>query len=238
MLRTESLRKRYGKRDVVKNLTIEVERGSVLGLLGPNGAGKTTSFYMITGMINPTEGSIFIDNNNITRMPMYRRSRQGIGYLPQETSIFRNLSVRDNIRAMLEMLESDSKTVVEKTQYLLEKLKIMHIADRKASNLSGGERRRAEIARALTSSPSFLLLDEPFTGIDPKVREDIQNIVRDLAKENIGVIITDHNVRETLEIIDTAHIIYEGDILISGTADELISNEEAKQLYLGEKFSI
>ncbi|MFO8062916.1 MAG: LPS export ABC transporter ATP-binding protein [bacterium] len=238
MLRTENLRKRYGKRDVVKNLTIEIERGSVLGLLGPNGAGKTTSFYMITGMINPTEGSIFIDNNDITRMPMYRRSRQGIGYLPQETSIFRNLTVRDNIRAMLEMLEHDKKDVEEKTQYLLEKLKIAHIAGRKASNLSGGERRRAEIARALTSSPSFLLLDEPFTGIDPKVREDIQNIVRDLAKENIGVIITDHNVRETLEIIDTAHIIYEGDILISGTADELISNEEAKQLYLGEKFSI
>ncbi|MDY6787103.1 MAG: LPS export ABC transporter ATP-binding protein [candidate division WOR-3 bacterium] len=238
MLRTEKLRKRYGKRDVVKNLTIEVERGSVLGLLGPNGAGKTTSFYMITGMINPTEGSIFIDNNDITRMPMYRRARLGIGYLPQETSIFRNLTVKDNIRAMLEMLESDSKIVEEKTQYLLEKLKISHIAERKASNLSGGERRRAEIARALTSSPSFLLLDEPFTGIDPKVREDIQNIVRGLAKENIGVIITDHNVRETLEIIDTAHIIYEGDILISGTADELISNEEAKQLYLGEKFSI
>ncbi len=236
ILRAENLTKTYGSKCVVNNLSATVETGKVVGLLGPNGAGKTTTFYMITGMINPDSGNIYFENNNITRFPMYKRARLGIGYLPQEASVFRHLSVEDNLKAILQL--SGEKDIDDITDNLLEKLKITHIRKRRADKLSGGERRRVEIARALTVNPSFLLLDEPFTGIDPKVREEIQIIVRELAFDGIGVLITDHNVRETLEIIDIAHIIYEGDLLITGTANELIDNPKARELYLGERFTI
>lgn len=237
-LRTEALTKVYSGRTVVNDLSISVSKGSVVGLLGPNGAGKTTTFYMIVGMISPAKGDIYLNDEKITGLPMYQRARRGLGYLPQETSIFRKLTVEQNLYAILEMTEPDRKKRKDKAEYLLEKLRIDHIRNSVAGNLSGGERRRAEIARALTSEPAFLLLDEPFTGIDPKVRADIQNIVRDLASDGIGIIITDHNVRETLEIIDTAHIIYEGNILISGSASELIEDKKARELYLGDKFRL
>ncbi len=237
-LRAENLSKIYGNKKVVNDLNIVVETGSVVGLLGPNGAGKTTTFYMITGMINSDSGNIYFDDNNITNEPMYKRARRGIGYLPQESSIFRNLSVENNLAAILQMIGISEKEQKRREESLLERLKIGHLRKRKSSKLSGGERRRVEIARALTVNPSFLLLDEPFTGIDPKVRQDIQGIVRELASDNIGVIITDHNVRETLEIIDIAHIIYEGNLLISGTAEELIKSDKARELYLGDKFKI
>lgn len=237
-LRTEGLTKIYSGRTVVNDLSISVSKGSVVGLLGPNGAGKTTTFYMIVGMISPAKGDIYLNDEKITGLPMYQRARRGLGYLPQETSIFRKLTVEQNLYAILEMTEPDRKKRKDKAEYLLGKLRIDHIRNNVAGNLSGGERRRAEIARALTSEPAFLLLDEPFTGIDPKVRADIQNIVRDLASDGIGIIITDHNVRETLEIIDTAHIIYEGNILISGSASELIEDKKARELYLGDKFRL
>lgn len=238
LIRTENLKKSYGGKCVVDNLTIELPTGSVVGLLGPNGAGKTTSFYMITGMINPDSGRIFFSDKDITSTPMYRRARLGMGYLPQETSIFRKLSVEENLKAVLEMIGISPDEQKERLETLLEKLKISHIRKRSANKLSGGERRRVEIARALTTNPSFLLLDEPFTGIDPKVKEEIQHIVRKLAEEGIGILITDHNVRETLEIIDTAHIIYDGKILLSGSAGELIADKTARELYLGERFRL
>ncbi len=237
-LKADNLSKSYGNKKVVNDLNIVVETGSVVGLLGPNGAGKTTTFYMITGMINSDGGNIYFDDINITNEPMYKRSRRGIGYLPQESSVFRNLSVEDNLMAILQMIGISEKEQKRREESLLERLKIGHLRKRKSSKLSGGERRRVEIARALTVNPSFLLLDEPFTGIDPKVRQDIQGIIRELASDNIGVIITDHNVRETLEIIDIAHIIYEGNLLITGTAEELIKSDKARELYLGDKFRI
>jgi len=237
-IRTENLTKSYSKKCVVDNLNISLEQGSVVGLLGPNGAGKTTSFYMITGMINPDGGKIFLNEKDITFLPMYKRARLGMGYLPQETSIFRKLSVEDNLKAILEMIGIERSEQNKRLETLLEKLKVSHIRKREAYKLSGGERRRVEIARALTTNPSFLLLDEPFTGIDPKVKEEIQHIVRDLAKDGIGILITDHNVRETLEIIDTAHIIYDGKILLSGSATQLIADKTARELYLGEKFRL
>lgn len=237
-IRTENLKKSYGGKCVVDSLTVDLPMGSVVGLLGPNGAGKTTSFYMITGMINPDSGRIFFSDSDITSMPMYRRARLGMGYLPQETSIFRKLSVEENLKAVLEMIGISREEQRERLESLLEKLKISHIRKRSANKLSGGERRRVEIARALTTNPSFLLLDEPFTGIDPKVKEEIQHIVRKLAEEGIGILITDHNVRETLEIIDTAHIIYDGKILLSGSASELIADKTARELYLGERFRL
>ncbi len=237
-LKAENLSKSYGNKKVVNGLSMIVETGSVVGLLGPNGAGKTTTFYMITGMINSDGGNIYFDDINITNEPMYKRARRGIGYLPQESSVFRNLSVEDNLTAILQMIGISGKEQTERKESLLERLKIGHLRKRKSSKLSGGERRRVEIARALTVNPSFLLLDEPFTGIDPKVRQDIQGIIRELASDNIGVIITDHNVRETLEIIDIAHIIYEGNLLITGTAEELIKSDKARELYLGDKFRI
>lgn len=236
ILRANNLTKFYSSKCVVNNLSVEVQTGRVVGLLGPNGAGKTTTFYMITGMISPNAGNIEFEGRDITNMPMYKRARLGIGYLPQESSIFRQLTVEENLKAIMQM--NKSSDIETTTDRLLEKLKITHIRKRRSDRLSGGERRRVEIARALTVSPAFLLLDEPFTGIDPKVREDIQTIVRTLASEGIGVLITDHNVRETLEIIDEAHIIYEGNLLITGTAEELINNKEARELYLGEKFTI
>lgn len=237
-LRSENLVKFYGKRKVVDQLSIEVENGKIIGLLGPNGAGKTTTFYMMVGVVQVSSGNIFLDEKDITNLPMYRRARLGIGYLPQESSIFRQLTVYENVYSILEMLYKDKKKNKERTFELLEKFKVSHLKDLPAYKLSGGERRRVEIARALTSNPKFLLLDEPFTGIDPKVKEEIQNMVKELAKEGIGILITDHNVRETLEIVDIAHIIYEGKILLSGDAHQLINDEKARQLYLGERFRL
>ncbi len=237
-LKSENLVKFYGKKKVVDNVSIEVENGKVIGLLGPNGAGKTTTFFMIVGAVGVYSGRIFLDESEITNLPMYKRARLGIGYLPQEISVFRNLTVKENLDAILELLYKDSEKNIEKRNILLEKLKITHLANSMAYKLSGGERRRVEVARALASDPKFLLLDEPFTGIDPKVREDIQNIIRELADDGIGILITDHNVRETLEITDIAHIIYEGKILISGDAHYLINDEKARQLYLGERFRL
>ncbi|MEJ5306816.1 MAG: LPS export ABC transporter ATP-binding protein [candidate division WOR-3 bacterium] len=238
ILRCENLIKYYGKRKVVDHLSIEVENGKIIGLLGPNGAGKTTTFYMMVGVIPVSSGKIFLDENDITDLPMYKRARLGIGYLPQESSIFRQLTVKENLLAILEMLFSDREKNEKRADELLEKFKVSHLKDLPAYKLSGGERRRVEIARALASNPKFLLLDEPFTGIDPKVKEEIQNMVIDLAKEGIGILITDHNVRETLEIVDVAHIIYEGKILLSGDTHQLINDEKARELYLGEKFRL
>ncbi|MEO0233830.1 MAG: LPS export ABC transporter ATP-binding protein [candidate division WOR-3 bacterium] len=238
ILRCENLVKYYGKRKVVDQLSLEVENGKIIGLLGPNGAGKTTTFYMMVGVVPVSSGKIFLDEKDITDLPMYKRARLGIGYLPQESSIFRQLTVKENLLAILEMLFPDRKKNEKRADELLEKFKVSHLKNLPAYKLSGGERRRVEIARALTSNPKFLLLDEPFTGIDPKVKEEIQNMVTDLAKEGIGILITDHNVRETLEIVDVAHIIYEGKILLSGDTHQLINDEKARELYLGEKFRL
>ncbi|MEO0281975.1 MAG: LPS export ABC transporter ATP-binding protein [candidate division WOR-3 bacterium] len=238
ILRCENLVKYYGKRKVVDQLSLEVENGKIIGLLGPNGAGKTTTFYMMVGVVPVSSGKIFLDEKDITDLPMYKRARLGIGYLPQESSIFRQLTVKENLLAILEMLFTDRKKNEKRADELLEKFKVSHLKNLPAYKLSGGERRRVEIARALTSNPKFLLLDEPFTGIDPKVKEEIQNMVTDLAKEGIGILITDHNVRETLEIVDVAHIIYEGKILLSGDTHQLINDEKARELYLGEKFRL
>jgi len=238
ILRGENLRKIYGKREVVKNVSVEVQRGEIVGLLGPNGAGKTTTFYMITGMIPPNGGRVMLDGENITKLPMYKRARKGIGYLAQEPSVFRKLSVEDNIMLVLEMLEYSKDEREQMLEELLDDLKIKHLRHSKANSLSGGERRRTEITRALVSRPSFLLLDEPFAGVDPIAVEDIQNIVKDLRERGIGVLITDHNVRETLSITDRAYLMFEGQILKTGTSDFLANDEEARKLYLGRKFRL
>ncbi len=235
-LRTENLKKTYGKRDVVRGVSVELNRGEVVGLLGPNGAGKTTTFYMITGMIRPTVGDIYLDDLNITQMPMYKRARNGVGYLAQEPSVFTKLSVEDNLRLVLQMTKLSKKEQNSRLEELLEKFSIKYIRKSKAMTLSGGERRRTEIARSLVMNPDFILLDEPFAGIDPLAVEDIQNIVKDLKKMDIGVLITDHNVRETLSITDRAYLLHEGEILMTGTAKELTENKDARRLYLGSKF--
>ncbi len=238
VLHAERLVKTYGKRNVVNGVTIEVSRGEVVGLLGPNGAGKTTTFYMITGMIRPTQGKIFLDEREITRQPMYRRARFGVGYLAQEPSVFTKLSVEDNLKLVLQMTHLNKKQQKQRLEELLEELTIGHIRKSRAMTLSGGERRRTEIARALVMDPDFILLDEPFAGVDPLAVEDIQRIVNNLRQKDIGVLITDHNVRETLTITDRAYLLYEGMILKSGTARELTMDEEARRLYLGSKFSM
>jgi len=230
--------KSYHKKPVVRGVTIEIKEGEVVGLLGPNGAGKTTSFYMITGLIKPDGGTIALDEVEITRKPMYERARLGIGYLSQEPSIFRKLTVEENILAILETLPLTPAGRKERLAELLTELNIVPLAKNRAYTLSGGERRRVEITRALVTRPSFLLLDEPFTGIDPIAREDIQEIVLDLKKKGLGVLITDHNVRETLEITDRAYIMCDGQILISGTAEELANDSKAKEIYLGERFQL
>ena len=235
-LRTENLKKTYGKRDVVRGVSVELNRGEVVGLLGPNGAGKTTTFYMTTGMIRPTVGDIYLDDLNITQMPMYKRARNGVGYLAQEPSVFTKLSVEDNLRLVLQMTKLSKKEQNSRLEELLEKFSIKYIRKSKAMTLSGGERRRTEIARSLVMNPDFILLDEPFAGIDPLAVEDIQNIVKDLKKMDIGVLITDHNVRETLSITDRAYLLHEGEILMTGTAKELTENKDARRLYLGSKF--
>lgn len=237
-LKASNLVKEYKKRKVVNNVSINVTQGEIVGLLGPNGAGKTTTFYMICGMISPNDGEIEIDGEIITKYPMYRRAKLGIGYLPQEASIFRKMSVRDNIMAVLQFMDLDKEERTERCDKLLKDFNIENIKDSKGYTLSGGERRRTEIARALASSPKFILLDEPFAGIDPIASEDIMRMVSGLKKLGIGVLITDHNVHETLSIVDRAYILIEGKIFYQGTATELANNDMVKKLYLGENFSL
>ena len=234
----EHLQKSYKKRTVVNDVSFEVEQGEVVGLLGPNGAGKTTSFYMVVGLVNPEQGNIFLDQEDITHYPMYVRARKGIGYLPQEPSAFRKLTVEDNVMAILETLDLPLHKRKVRLDELLEDLDITHIRKSKAYTLSGGERRRLEITRALASNPAFILLDEPFAGIDPKAIADIQKIIERLAEKQIGILITDHNVRETLKSTDRAYIMTDGEIRFSGTPIELAFNEKAKELYLGEGFML
>jgi lipopolysaccharide export system ATP-binding protein len=233
-----NLCKTYSKRKVVDNVSIEVNRGEVVGLLGPNGAGKTTTFYMITGMIRPLSGKISLDSLDITDMPMYKRALNSIGYLAQEASVFTKLSVEDNIMLVLEMIEPSPSKREERLEQLLDELSIVYIRKSKAYTLSGGERRRVEIARCLVTNPNFILLDEPFAGIDPLAVEDIQKIIEKLKRKDIGIFITDHNVRETLTITDRSYLLYNGQILKSGTTKELTEDEEAKKLYLGTKFKM
>ena len=237
-LKAEGLVKKYKKRTVVKNVSLNLKQGEIVGLLGPNGAGKTTTFYMIVGMIKPNSGVVMLDSKEITTKAMYKRSRLGISYLPQEASIFRKLSVENNIKAVLQLQKLSSIQRKERLQQLLENFGITHIRKSKGFMLSGGERRRCEIARALAANPKFILLDEPFAGIDPIAVEDIMKMVRKLKDEGIGVLITDHNVHETLSITDRAYILIDGDIFISGTAEEIASNTEVRKLYLGENFKL
>ena len=237
-LRSENLVKIYKKRTVVNKVSVNVSQGEVVGLLGPNGAGKTTTFYMIVGMIKPNSGKVFLNNTNITELPMYKRAKMGIGYLPQEASVFRRLSVEDNIMAVLEMLDLSKTDRKMKQEKLLEELSITHIRKSKGYQLSGGERRRTEIARALATDPDFILLDEPFAGVDPIAVEDIMSIVANLKNKGIGILITDHNVHETLSIVDRGYILIEGKIFKEGKAEGLAEDEEVRKLYLGEKFKL
>lgn len=237
-LTVKNLRKEYGKKIAVQDISLSIKQGEVVGLLGPNGAGKTTSFYMIVGLVQATAGSIFIDSLDISNMPVYQRARLGIGYLPQESSIFRGMNVEDNIYSILEVTESNKFKRKKKLEELLEEFSITHIRKSHALSLSGGERRRVEIARALATKPSFILLDEPFAGVDPIAVNDIRQMILHLKDRNIGVLITDHSVRETLSIVDKAYIVYDGKILTSGTHDEIINNKDVKRVYLGEDFKI
>jgi lipopolysaccharide export system ATP-binding protein len=234
----EHLVRYYGKWRVVSDVTIQVKRGEVVGLLGPNGAGKTTSFYMIVGLLRPAEGRILLEGQDITDEPVYRRARMGLGYLAQESSIFRRLNVRDNVLAVLETMPLTNAEREKRLKQLLDDLNLTHLADRLASKLSGGERRRVEITRSLAREPHYMLLDEPFVGIDPIAVSEIQDIVARLKERGIGVLITDHNVRETLRITDRAYIMYEGRILLQGTAEELANDARAREIYLGERFSL
>jgi len=234
----EHLVRYYGKWRVVNDVSIHVRRGEVVGLLGPNGAGKTTSFYMIVGLLRPSSGRILLEGDDITEQPMYRRARRGLGYLAQEPSIFRRLNVRDNVMAVLETMPLTPAEREARLAKLLEDLNLTHLSDRLATKLSGGERRRVEITRALAREPSYMLLDEPFVGIDPIAVSEIQDIVGRLRNRGLGVLITDHNVRETLRITDRAYIMYEGRILLQGTAEELANDPEARKIYLGERFSL
>jgi len=235
-LYTKSVVKKYGKRTVVKGVSLEVNKGEIVGLLGPNGAGKTTTFYMIVGFIRPNSGSVFLDDQDISKLPMYKRAKMGIGYLPQEASVFRKLSIEDNIKGVLEMTDLSKAEQKERTEQLIEEFGLGHIRKSLGIQLSGGERRRTEIARALAINPAFILLDEPFAGVDPIAVEDIQSIVKKLKEKNIGVLITDHNVHETLRITDRSYLLYEGNILEAGTAKDLASNPEVREKYLGQNF--
>jgi lipopolysaccharide export system ATP-binding protein len=237
-LRTENINKTYKGRQVVKNVTVSVKQGEIVGLLGPNGAGKTTSFYMMVGLIKPDTGNVFLDDKDITKLPMYKRSQMGIGYLPQEVSVFRNLSVEDNILAILQMTKLSKSQQKERLEELLEEFHLTHVRKNLGSKLSGGEKRRTEIARGLAINPKFVLLDEPFAGVDPIAVEDIQSIVLKLRKKNIGILITDHNVQETLSIVDRAYLLFEGSILKAGTAEELAVDEQVKKVYLGQHFEL
>lgn len=237
-LRTENLVKKYRNRIVVKNVSIDVVQGEIVGLLGPNGAGKTTSFYMIVGLIQPNEGKIFLDNTELTREPVYKRAQKGIGYLSQEASVFRKLSVENNLRAVLEMTELSKEEQKFRVESLLNEFGLQKIRKSLGIQLSGGERRRTEIARALALNPKFILLDEPFAGVDPIAVEDIQEIVAKLKTKNIGILITDHNVHETLSITDRAYLLFEGEILKSGTAEDLAADDQVRRVYLGKNFEL
>ena len=232
------LGKRYKKRPVVRNVSLSLQRGEAVGLLGPNGAGKTTTFYMITGLVQPDEGRVMMDGHDVTMLPMYRRARLGLGYLPQEASIFRGLTVEQNIRAALEVVEPESDRRAAMLDELLAEFGIAHLRRAPALALSGGERRRCEIARALATHPSYILLDEPLAGIDPIAVGEIRDLVKHLKDRGIGVLITDHNVRETLEIIDRAYILHDGKVLMEGSPQEIVANEDVRRVYLGEKFSL
>lgn len=235
---TKNITKSYRSRKVVKGISIEVNQGEIVGLLGPNGAGKTTSFYMIVGLVSPDQGTVHLDGKDITKLPMYKRSQLGVGYLPQEVSVFRKLSVEDNIMAILEMTKLNKAERHEKLEKLISEFGLNNVRKNKGSALSGGEKRRTEIARALATDPKFVLLDEPFAGVDPIAVEDIQSIVADLKKRNIGILITDHNVQETLSITDRAYLLFEGSILKAGTAEELAADEQVRKVYLGQNFEL
>lgn len=238
ILRADNIVKKYGSKTVVKGVSVQVEQGQTVGLLGPNGAGKTTSFYMIVGLVKPNEGKIYLDDQDITGLPVFKRAQLGVGYLAQEASVFRKLSVEDNIMAVLEMTKLSKAQRKEKVESLLEEFSLTHVRKNMGQVLSGGERRRTEIARALATDPKFVLLDEPFAGVDPIAVEEIQGIVMQLKKKNIGVLITDHNVNETLSIIDQAFLMYSGSILKTGTPEELAADEEVRRLYLGKHFEL
>ena len=235
-LEAKELRKRYGDREVVRGVSLEVNQREIVGLLGPNGAGKTTSFYMIIGIQKPTAGAVFLNNTDIAGWPLHERARHGLSYLPQESSVFRRLSVMDNLRIILEYTGLSRKEQKEKAERLLEEFRIAHLRDSLASHLSGGERRRLEIARSLIREPQFVLLDEPFAGIDPLAVDDIQTLIRALKDRNIGVLISDHNVRETLRICDRAYLMHEGQVIVKGTPEELVQDPKARRVYLGETF--
>ncbi len=237
-LRAEEIVKKYKKRTVVKGVSFEVNQGEIVGLLGPNGAGKTTSFYMIVGLVHPLSGKVFLDSEDITKLPVYKRAQRGIGYLAQEASVFRKLSIEDNLRAVLEMTDYSKEYQKEKLESLIKEFSLQHIRKSKGYQLSGGERRRTEIARALAIDPKFILLDEPFAGVDPIAVEDIQEIVLKLKEKNIGVLITDHNVHETLSITDRSYLLFEGSILKAGTAEDLANDEDVRRVYLGQNFTL
>jgi lipopolysaccharide export system ATP-binding protein len=238
ILRSENLVKKYKSRTVANNVSVQVQQGEIVGLLGPNGAGKTTSFYMIVGMVKPNSGKIFLDDLDITKEPMYRRAQLGIGYLPQEASVFRKLSIEDNLYAILEMTKLTKKEQQMKAETLLDEFSLHHVRKNLGDQLSGGERRRTEIARALATDPKFILLDEPFAGVDPIAVEDIQQVVRKLKDKNIGILITDHNVHETLSITDRAYLLYSGSVIKSGSAEDLANDEQVRKVYLGENFEL
>ncbi len=238
ILRSENLVKKYKSRTVANNVSVQVQQGEIVGLLGPNGAGKTTSFYMIVGMVKPNSGKIFLDDLDITKEPMYRRAQLGVGYLPQEASVFRKLSIEDNLRAVLEMTKLTKKEQELKVESLLDEFGLHHVRKNLGDQLSGGERRRTEIARALATDPKFILLDEPFAGVDPIAVEDIQNVVRKLKEKNIGILITDHNVHETLNITDRSYLLYSGSVIKSGSAEDLANDEQVRKVYLGQNFEL
>ena len=238
ILRAEHLIKKYKKRTVVKGVSLEVNQGEIVGLLGPNGAGKTTTFYMVVGLIKPNEGRIYLDDEDITGLPMYKRAKQGVGYLAQEASVFRTLTVEENILAPLQLTNMSKQAQKEKVEELLEEFSLTHVRKNQGMVLSGGERRRTEIARALAVDPKFVLLDEPFAGVDPIAVEEIQSIVAKLKQKNIGILITDHNVNETLSITDRAYLLFEGNILKAGTAEDLAADEQVRKVYLGKHFEL
>jgi len=238
MLRADNIVKYYGKRAVVKGVSVELKQGEIVGLLGPNGAGKTTSFYMMVGLVNPNEGSVYIDDVEITMLPMYKRAQMGVGYLAQEASVFRTMSVEDNLLSVLEMTTFSKNEQYERCESLLDEFSLQDVRKNMGGLLSGGERRRTEIARALATNPKFILLDEPFAGVDPIAVEDIQQIVATLKDKNIGILITDHNVHETLKITDRAYLLFEGNILKQGTSEELAADEQVRKVYLGKNFEL
>lgn len=238
ILRSENLVKKYKSRTVANNVSVQVEQGEIVGLLGPNGAGKTTSFYMIVGMVKPNSGKIFLDDRDITSEPMYKRAQLGVGYLPQEASVFRKLSIEDNLRAVLQMTKKTKAEQEHKIESLLDEFALHHVRKNLGDQLSGGERRRTEIARALATDPKFILLDEPFAGVDPIAVEDIQSVVRKLKDKNIGILITDHNVHETLNITDRTYLLYAGEVIKSGSAEDLANDEMVRKVYLGANFEL